>query len=45
MFMEQFMTLTDLQYIKENLRSLQESFLFAEYANLDTPGKKIEDSD
>ena len=29
MFMEQFMVNTDLQVLKENIKSLQESFLFA----------------
>jgi hypothetical protein len=33
LFMQQFLAIDDLQILKEQLRSLQENFLFAEYAN------------
>lgn len=46
MFMKQFMCITDLHILKENIKSLQESFLFAEYASPDVSGrKKVEDSE
>jgi hypothetical protein len=40
LFIQQFMSITDLQILKEQLRSLQENFLFAEYANNDIPEKR-----
>lgn len=44
MFMEQFMTITDLHTLKEQIRSLQESFLFAEYSSPEAV-KRADDSD
>lgn len=43
--MQQFMTLTDLQTIKEQIKILQEHFLFAEHANVDGSSKQEEDSE
>lgn len=42
--MEQFMTITDLHTLKEQIRSLQESFLFAEYSSPEAL-KRADDSD
>ena len=38
--MEQFLKIDDLQLLKENLKALQENFLFAEYAAAEVASKR-----
>jgi hypothetical protein len=41
-FMKQLTEITNLHILKEHIKALQESFLFAEYAVPDVPRKKME---
>ena len=45
MFISQLSEIEDLHVLKENLRAMQECFLFAEYATVDTLRKRMDDSD